>query len=252
MSINTSKAFLSTFLSASLLACSSSDSSNDVPSNDPIGTVSPSSNIVTPTATAQFTPTTEGLIGPLGGSGLDGEYAQFNDSPFANISFGDGYFYLEDFEDRLLEHPGAEASHGNFVSLEFGENFHDSVDADDGIIDGNSLQGESWFAKVSSTGIVWSFDESQLNGLLPTHIGIVWTDGKNETRFEAFDAAGNSLGSINADHDNESFNGETNEDRFYGVVHYAGVSSIKISNDYRPTGIEVDHLQWGHLPEELR
>lgn len=105
----------------------------------------------------------EGLVGPLGGPGINGEYAQFNDSPFASISFGNGYFY-----------------------------------------------------------------------------------------FEAFDVSGQSLGSIVASHANASFNGETVDDRFYGVVNYSGVSSIRINNEDRRTGIEVDHLQWGFMPEELR
>ncbi len=205
-----------------------------------------------PVVATSSDPLQEGLIGPSGGSGNAGEYAQFNDSPFANLNFGDGYFYFEDFEDKVLEHPGAEPSDGDFVSIEFGETFNDSVDADDGLIDGNSLDGESWFHAVSTTGIVWSFNADELDGRLPTHVGIVWTDGRLETTFEAFDSSGLSLGTIVADHTNASFNGETDDDRFYGVVHYAGISAIKISNTNRLNGIEVDHLQWGYLPIELR
>lgn len=187
----------------------------------------------------------DGLIGPVGGSGANGEYSQFNDSPFANLDFSGGYFYFEDFEDGIFEHPGASASHGDFVTVEFGDTFHDSVDADDGLIDGSSLDGESWFHDESSAGVTWTFNATELNGQLPTHVGIVWTDGRGEITFEAFDADGQLLGVINAEHDNESFNGETDEDRFYGVVNQSGVSAIRISNDNRLNGIEVDHLQWG-------
>jgi len=194
----------------------------------------------------------EGLIGPLGGSGMNGEYAQFNDSPFAGLSFGNGYFYFEDFEDGIFEHPGASASDGDFVSVSFGAGFHDSVDADDGVINGDSLNGESWFYAVSTEGIIWTFIENELDGRLPTHAGIVWTDGNKETSFEAFDSFGKSLGVIVANHHDDSFNGETIDDRFYGVVHYSGVSAIKINNADRRNGIEIDHLQWGYLPVELR
>lgn len=187
----------------------------------------------------------EGLIGPVGGSGADGEYSQFNDSPFANLDFSSGYFYLEDFEDGVFEHPGASASSGNFVTLVFGDTFNDSVDADDGLLDGDSVAGESWFHDDASVGVTWTFNADELNGQLPTHAGLVWTDGRGETTFEAFDLAGGSLGVIRAVHDNSSFNGETNEDRFYGVVNYSGISAIKIVNDNRLNGIEIDHLQWG-------
>ncbi|MBX2839228.1 MAG: hypothetical protein KTR35_20395 [Gammaproteobacteria bacterium] len=261
MSRNTIRSLLCLSLAASLVGCSGSNSS-DEPEADNSGnsiatpseaeTMSTSTETGTMSTATVFDPIDEGLIGPLGGSGINNEYAQFDDSPFANISFGQGYFYLEDFEDKVLEHPGASASTGNFVSLEFGEGFHDSVDADDGLIDGNSLSGESWFHAVSTTGVVWSFDAQQLNGQLPTHVGIVWTDGRIQTTFEAFDAGGQSLGTIVAEHHDGSFNGETGDDRFYGVVNYAGVSAIKVSNDYRLTGIELDHLQWGYLPAELR
>ena len=200
----------------------------------------------------QFVPLTEGLIGPLGGSGIDGEYAQFNDSPFSGLSFGSGYFYFEDFEDSVFEHPGASSSTGDFVTISFGETFNDSVDADDGLIDGESLTGESWFYVDSSLGIVWTFDADELDGQLPTHVGIVWTDGNTNTTFEAFDSSGRSLGTIVATHNNDSFNGETIDDRFYGVVDYGGISAIKIKNDDRRNGIEVDHLQWGYMPIESR
>jgi PEP-CTERM motif len=81
-------------------------------------------------------------------------------------------------------------------------------------------------------------------GSLPTHAGMVWTDGAGTTRFEAFDALNNSLGIIGpvaiAD---GSFNGETAEDRFFGWTNVGGISSILMSNT--SGGIEVDHLQYG-------
>lgn len=38
-------------------------------------------------------PAQAGLLGPLGGTGLSGEYAGFTDSPFSGLNFS--YFHLE-------------------------------------------------------------------------------------------------------------------------------------------------------------
>jgi hypothetical protein len=53
-------------------------------------------------------PAHAGLLGPLGGSGLNGEYASASDSPFNGLNFS--YFYLEDFEDLLLNTPGVSSN----------------------------------------------------------------------------------------------------------------------------------------------
>ena len=190
------------------------------------------------------------LIGPVGGAGIDGEYSQFNDSPFANLDFTGGYFYLENFEDGVLEFPGASADAGGFTSVFFGPSEHDSVDEDDGLIDGNSLAGDSWINIPDVAGVTWTFNAAQLDDNLPSHVGVVWTDGRGEILFEAFDAAGNSLGVISGNHADESFNGETSDDRFYGVVHQSGISAFTIRSGVEGVrgGIELDHLQWGFRP----
>ena len=106
---------------------------------------------------------------PIPGIPPTGAYLQFNDSPYANIDFSAGYFYLEDFEDGVLEYPGASANRGDFATISFGPLSHDSVDADDGLIDGNSLDGESWFYRSSRTGVTWTFDAVSYTHLtLPT------------------------------------------------------------------------------------
>jgi len=190
------------------------------------------------------------VFGPIGGTGLNNEYAQFADSPFANMDFSSGYFYFEDFEDAILKHSGATANVGNFALLEFGPGFHDSVDNDDGVIDGVSLQGESWFHRDASEGIVWNFDAESLGGQLPTVAGMTWTDGRGQITFEAYDQSGNLIDSIVADHADSTFNGTTADDRFYGVIHQAGISAISLkSTDFR-NGIEIDHLQWGYVVSE--
>ena len=178
------------------------------------------------------------LLGPT-------PYLQASDSPFATLS-GYTYSYLENFEDHLLNVPGVSASAGGVSSVVFGPNIHDSVDGDDGVIDGSGLNGDSYFTPAGQNGISFTFDASVLGGHLPTHAGIVWTDGTNNIFFEAFDQNGNSLGSLTGTHANNSFNGETDEDRFYGAVNAGGISRIFISNG--PGGLEVDHLQYNDAP----
>ena len=163
------------------------------------------------------------------------------ESPFAHSTYS--YFHLENFEDHLFNSPGVSASGGIVTSTAF-SSIHDSVDADDGTIDGSGLLGDSFFWD-GATGIKFTFDSLVLGGL-PTDAGIVWTDGAGVTSFEAFDENGISLG-INgpvaiAD---GSVNGETAEDRFFGARNPGGISAIYINNS--AGGIEVDHLQYGLL-----
>ena len=180
------------------------------------------------------------LIGPLGGTGLAGEYSRASDSPFAAVPFS--YFHLENFEDHLFNTPGVTASAGGVTSVVFGPSIHDSVDLDDGALDGSGLLGDDYFSGSGSAGITFSFSAAVL-GALPTHAGLVWTDGAGNTTFEAFDHNGVSLGVVTVGLENGSFNGETNEDRFFGAVDPLGISAIKISN--ASGGIEIDHLQYG-------
>jgi hypothetical protein len=178
------------------------------------------------------------LLGPL-------TYKQFSDSPFDGQSFT--YFHLEDFEDHLFNVPGVTGS-GNVTSaLGFGGSIIDSVDGDDGNPNNGSCPGccpgcDSYFFGSGGTGITFTFNADAL-GSLPTHAGIVWTDGGGTITFEAFDENSNSLGTVTGNHADGSFFGTTDEDRFYGVIHSGGISRIKITNT--AGGIEVDHLQYG-------
>ena len=166
------------------------------------------------------------------------------DSPFfASIQAGETF--LETFEDGLLNTPGVTTSAG----APFGPASNaDSVDGDDGNIDGFGTAGRSFFSGSGPTGITFTFSDTAL-GSFPTQAGIVWTDaGAGATvTFEAFDAVGASLGVVGplplADGSNS---GQTAEDRFFGAVNPAGISAIHISNS--SGGIEVDHLQYGVFP----
>lgn len=175
------------------------------------------------TASAQTT-----LIGPA-------PYLSENDSPW----YGMPGLVLEDCEDDAFDIPGVLPSDGEVIGNAINV---DSVDADDGAIDGFGRDGHSFFAATgSNVGILFTFDPDII-GRLPTHAGVVWTDGLGDVRFEAFDGDGVSLGVLAGFHADSSTWGETAEDRFYGVEHPGGIGAILISND--STGIEIDHLQY--------
>jgi hypothetical protein len=172
-------------------------------------------------------------------------YLQPADSPFNGLSFT--YFHLETFEDGLLNTPGATAS-GGVVNPP--NTFVDSVDGDDGVINGSgSLLGYSFYP--ISTSLTFTFDAAVL-GSLPTHAGLVWTDiGYNSptpyfgpVSFEAFGPLGASLGLIGPFALGDGMDqGQTAEDRFFGAFNTDGISAIRITtntNDW-----EIDHLQYG-------
>lgn len=173
-------------------------------------------------------------------------YVRASNSPFAAIG-GFGYFYLENFEDHLFNTPGVTASAGGVTSVVFGPQIHDSVDEDDGVLDGSGLAGDDYFSSNGQAGITFTFNALALGGL-PTHAGLVWTDGLNDIFFEAFDQNGVSLGTRTGTHANNSFNGETDDDRFYGAVNAGGISRIVIRNGV--AGIEIDHLQYGRIGQQ--
>ena len=168
-------------------------------------------------------------------------YLRAADSPFAGLGPWT-YWHLETFEDHLFNVPGVSGSAGGVTSVVFGPHVHDSVDEDDGVIDGSGLLGDDYFSSSGPSGISFVFDAAVL-GSLPTHAGLVWTDGANSIFFEAFDQNGISLGTRMGDHANASINGETIDDRFYGAVHAGGISRIFIASGV--AGIEIDHLQYG-------
>lgn len=169
------------------------------------------------------------------------------DSPFATADFSGGYFHLENFEDGLLNTPGASASGGGVTGP---GGITDSVDEDDGTVDGLGQQGRSWFGG-GATGFVFTFNAGTL-GVLPTHVGIVWTDGAafNEVTFQVFDAMGALADTIVAPNIGDgNFLSGTAEDRFFGAIDAGGISAIRIFNSVLSgggSGIEVDHLQYGN------
>ncbi len=124
------------------------------------------------------------LIGPS-------PYLEFADSPFSGGTFD--YFHLENFEDGNFNTPGVNSNAG--VTYTNGIN-GDSVDGDDGNPSNGVCSGcYSFYAADAQAGITFTFDKLIL-GSLPTSVGIVWTDSRNDITFEAFDSGGASLGTL--------------------------------------------------------
>jgi hypothetical protein len=168
-------------------------------------------------------------------------YLSFADSPFKNLPFE--YFYLETFEDGQANTKGLSVGRANVQNP--GSNT-DSVDGDDGWIDGSGTDGRSLAWSSGLSGIICTFDEVAL-GQLPTHVGIVWTDGRDDVHFQAYDRNHVLIGSLVGASSDGLTIGYTAEDRFYGVEHSAGIGSILIQAGMPSAGgnIEVDHVQYG-------
>lgn len=174
----------------------------------------------------------------------DSSYLSDGDSPFD--LFGPGSdFLLEDFEDGLLNSPGLLGFGGE---IRFPGNYTDSVDGDDGVIDGFGLDGHNFWAFFAIGGPVARFEfDAKVLGGLPRQVGLVWTDGNTHatTFFEAFGPNGLSLGILQLVLGDDDHQGGTQEDRFIGAVHEAGISAIEIR---ATTGrIELDHVQYGDI-----
>lgn len=180
-------------------------------------------------------------------------YLSFADSPFKGLSLAQ--FYLETFEGGALNTPGVVITNNKPGGSQLGVVgpgvFEDSVDADDGKIDGLGQNGHSYASLPNegygSFGLTVTFSAAKLNGL-PTYAGLVWTDGSQTapTIFEAFDSAGHSLGTIGpVKIGDASFAGTTGEDRFFGVFNADGISKITIRDPGSTNNLEIDHLQYG-------
>lgn len=182
-------------------------------------------------------------------------YLDETDSPFACRAFA--YFHRGTFEGDGGLPPGVTADLGALAYPPGTLNgLTDSVDGDDGVrdggVDGATYPCErcnSWFNGSGSTGVSFTFNETTL-GALPTHVGLVWTDGPPSTAvtFTAYGIDGGVVGSQTTNGIGDGTNyGTTAEDRFFGVVFTGGVKAVKMQGA-GGGGIEVDHLQYGRAP----
>jgi hypothetical protein len=144
---------------------------------------------------------------------------------------------LEDFEDSSKDF-ALETNTGGPIGP--GGNI-DSVDGDDGVIDGFGTLGRSFFGYGAVT----------ITFPAPvTAAGVVWTDGPPGTSvtFEAFGPGMASLGLIGPFmHADNTTSGTTPEDRFYGVQHAAGIAAIRLHSVDGNQSFELDHIQLATL-----
>ncbi len=167
-------------------------------------------------------------------------YFGLADSPLA-LGDTDLAYYVEDAEDGLLDDiPGATWTMTQIVNPSI---FTDSVDGDDGVIDGNGNGGRSILVLLPGSFEI-SFDEVALDGYLPNAFGFVWTDGGvgiSNVTIEAFDAGNVSLGKkmFMSLGDNSS-QGTTAEDRFIGIENVGPIKKVRISSN---RAFELDHVQ---------
>lgn len=187
------------------------------------------------------------------------QYRSFDDSPFAPAgSHPLPGIFLEDFEDGLFNTPGVTGisnTPGTSLGVGGGGFNTDSVDGDSGPIDGFGRDGQALSEannrSTDNLGYTFEFDPSVLGGL-PTHAGIVWTDGSFSapTQVEFFGPGGVSLGVIGPVHiSDNSFSGGTAEDHFFGAVNLEGIESFTIRSPGGGNNLTVDHLQYGLVPE---
>lgn len=160
-------------------------------------------------------------------------YLSLSDIP-AGFYLGGNPVLLDNLEDGSLD-ASISASNGSVYGP---TGIADSVDADDGNIDGFGTAGRSWF----SGNVTFTYTGS---GPLPTAFGVVWTDGSGTITFSATDALGQSLGSQSyTGIPDGTFGGTTGDDRFFGMQFAGGIKSITIGTG---GGIEVDHIQYGQM-----
>ena len=161
-------------------------------------------------------------------------YVSTADIP-AGLYAGGSPTALENFEDGSLDF-GITAS----IGAPFGPGRStDSVDEDDGSIDGSGLRGHSYLASGGGApSVTFTFASTV------TAAGIVWTDGFGNVTFEAFGPGMVSLGGIGpVQLIVSSTQGNTAEDRFFGVSDLNGIVAIRMASG--GGGLEVDHLQFG-------
>ena len=189
------------------------------------------------------------FAGPAGAAtfyGPTAPYLQASDSPFDGISFG--YFHLDDLEDGALDTPGITANGGVVPP----GSFTDSVDADDGVIDGDGTAGHSYLTATSSCCstqyLIVDFAAASLPSL-PTHVGFVFTNAFTPINLaiEVFDGGGASLGSMSYPGFAPAGGISTANAQFFGASDPAGISRIEFAYGGTSTSMEFDHFQYGSV-----
>jgi hypothetical protein len=206
-------------------------------------------------------------IGPL-------PYLSAADSPF--LSDPSLVTVLEDFEDGALNAPGI-VNDEIIDYLSIGNDGHgrvvepgaetDSVDGDDGAIDGSGTGGHSYrsmnYQDTIADGNIYNSLGFSFPGRLPVAVGFVWTDGQPRSLLQLFvrekNQINNKIFALDPALGDGDGNGGTSEDRFFGVYSSVGIEEFGISSivpnqipgtDDGRRYFELDHLQFSYpVPE---
>jgi hypothetical protein len=186
-------------------------------------------------------------------------YLSAADSPFDMSGLG-STFFLEDFEDGVWDLPaGVEA--GPYV-IGTPSPFTDSVDGDDGVIDGWGTNGHSMWPNFHShnflgpptwtTSFQMNFDT---NLIVPNSFGLAWTDGVPGSGLTIYvwDDLGNRLPAREYILEMDPLHtGGSAFDRFVGFVSDEQIGTIVVNYAYRAWvpmyHFEADHVQFGLAP----
>lgn len=183
----------------------------------------------------------------------DTEYRSVADIPAGFYAAGSPTA-LEDFEDHSLDFGITYTSNGG-ASISWGP-FTDSVDFDDGTFDHDNTPGPGHAGHEGGAGHSFFIGKASpapvdITFTFPSPVveaALVWTDGRtiHTVIFEAFGPDMVSLGSITKTVGVlVQINGETFEDRFFGVKDPSGIIAIKITDFNDEFAMEVDHIQYG-------
>jgi hypothetical protein len=169
-------------------------------------------------------------------------YASSLNSPYFSSQTVGRHYYLEDFEDGLINTPGLSLIEAT-VFLNAPGSGTDSVDIDDYTLNGSGVGGRS-LAPMSPTGsLTFQFDNTIL-GNYPTKVGFVWTDGlpNNQILITAWNPQGITVQQVYSGLGDANGGGGTAEDRFIGVDWVAGIKFLRVQS--LVGGLEIDHVQY--------
>jgi hypothetical protein len=194
-------------------------------------------------------------------------YLSTADSPFP-VGGSNPSFFLEDFEDGQITAPGI---HDSMPSVARGivlgpGGFTDSVDADDGELDGVGQQGHSYASGFTTVQLTapparkryFQFDLDPIfNGKLPNAFGFVWTDGaaSSHVLLEFYGASGELVFSkLQSGLGDDSRAGTVVEDQFLGVLGDEGIGRVAITSIFLGDDVtfEIDHVQFGRIVPEAK
>lgn len=190
---------------------------------------------------APCTPCMAGGIGQTGPIGITGPgfYTGIGDSPFFDLGCDRPgvEFFLETFEDGLLNTPGLIVNPQEYLVLAPGP-FTDSVDPN-----GRSMQ-----ASPASAGMVTLGFDPVVLGDYPRNVGFVLTDTNGVELapfvFVIIDGAGNFATYVFPGLGDASAEASTDDDFFFGITSESGIAQVQILSPFQ--GWEIDHIQYSN------